>query len=197
MVHVVNSDNKNFFFQDYSVSGSSSNGVSNLSEVLSVKIDYEYKDEKNHLDLFIKLLPQDPFSRFFVTEAQFDLREIKFYTQIVPDLLAFQKKNIKEGEEELNIPVPKCYHSNYTRDPVTGERIQDPSPDPSEESILVLQDMRTFGYKSAHFITGLSLDEAKDAIKSICNVHSLSLAMKFKEKCNLNEKYPVSRLSGN
>lgn len=34
------------------------------------------------LSFIIKLLPQDPFSRFFVTEAQFDLREIKFYTQV-------------------------------------------------------------------------------------------------------------------
>jgi len=34
------------------------------------------------LDLVIKLLPHDPFSRYFVTEAQFDLREIKFYTKV-------------------------------------------------------------------------------------------------------------------
>lgn len=47
-----------------------------------MKIDYEFKNEDQHLDLFIKLLPHDPFSRYFVTEAQFDLREIKFYTQV-------------------------------------------------------------------------------------------------------------------
>jgi hypothetical protein len=32
--------------------------------------------------MIIKQLPKDPFSRFFVTEGQFDLREIKFYTQV-------------------------------------------------------------------------------------------------------------------
>lgn len=33
-------------------------------------------------DMIIKQLPKDPFYRFFVSEGQFDLREIKFYTQV-------------------------------------------------------------------------------------------------------------------
>lgn len=37
---------------------------------------------KRRLSIIIKQLPRDPFSRFFVTEGQFDLREIKFYTQV-------------------------------------------------------------------------------------------------------------------
>lgn len=38
--------------------------------------------DKCRADFIIKQLPKDPFSRFFVTEGQFDLREIKFYTQV-------------------------------------------------------------------------------------------------------------------
>lgn len=38
--------------------------------------------DKRRLSIIIKQLPRDPFSRFFVTEGQFDLREIKFYTQV-------------------------------------------------------------------------------------------------------------------
>ena len=58
-------------------------GVNNLSDILSVSVAYEFQDViSKHLDIVIKLLPQDPFSRFFVTEAQFDLREIKFYTSV-------------------------------------------------------------------------------------------------------------------
>lgn len=34
------------------------------------------------LNVIIKQLPRDPFSRFFVTEGQFDLREIQFYTKV-------------------------------------------------------------------------------------------------------------------
>lgn len=42
---------------------------------------------EQRLDIIIKLLPHDPFSRYFVTEAQFDLREIKFYTTVSKNIL--------------------------------------------------------------------------------------------------------------
>lgn len=47
-------------------------------------IKYEIGDNSNEkqLDIVIKLLPQDPFGRYFVTINQFDLREIQFYTKV-------------------------------------------------------------------------------------------------------------------
>lgn len=64
-------------------------GVSNLSDILTVSVEYTYDRQTGEstsstlkLDIIIKLLPHDPFSRYFVTEAQFDLREIKFYTTV-------------------------------------------------------------------------------------------------------------------
>lgn len=56
-------------------------GESVLSDILAVHVDYTL-DHPTQLSLIVKLLPQDPFSRYFVTEAQFDLREIKFYTKV-------------------------------------------------------------------------------------------------------------------
>lgn len=55
-----------------------------LSDILAVTVQYRAQpgEPRRELDVIVKLLPQDPFSRFFVTEAQFDLREIKFYTQV-------------------------------------------------------------------------------------------------------------------
>lgn len=61
-------------------------GITNLSDILSVVVTYTVQESgqecKKQLELVIKLLPHDPFARYFVTEAQFDLREIKFYTQV-------------------------------------------------------------------------------------------------------------------
>lgn len=179
----------------------SHDGVSNLSDILSVYVEYHLVDdpvESSKLEIVIKLLPQDPFSRFFVTEAKFDLREIQFYTKVLPDLLAFQKAHIKEGAEPINISVPQCLHSHY----VSGryrvsdghvhqheEDLTDTSPEPPE-SILVLQDMRPLGYRAAHFIKGLTLEETKAALCALANVHALSLSMKTVEKIDLNERYP-------
>lgn len=77
---------------DFKVKQGCQDGVNNLSDILSVSVVYDFERDvgdggggggvQQSLDIVIKLLPQDPFSRYFVTEAQFDLREIKFYTSV-------------------------------------------------------------------------------------------------------------------
>lgn len=188
------------------------NGVSNLSDLLAVSVLYELSASgtKRCIDLIVKLLPHDPFSRYFVTEAQFDLREIKFYTmvggrfcmaircrlrpkrissiQVLPDLLAFQAAHLVAGATPMTVSVPKCFHTQYTAAamPPAGE---DASPE-APESILVLEDMRPLGYRAAHFKRGLTLAEAESAIATVAVVHALSLAVKVKQKVDLNERYP-------
>lgn len=55
-----------------------------LSSIISVQGKYIVTrcQSKYGLNVIIKQLPRDPFSRFFVTEGQFDLREIQFYTKV-------------------------------------------------------------------------------------------------------------------
>ena len=182
---------------DFSAKQGCQDGVSNLSDILAVCVIYnvssssepavgELTDNSEKLEFIIKLLPHDPFSRYFVTEAQFDLREIKFYTRILPDLLDFQERNLKSGCEKMSICVPKCFHTHYS----PGKLPANGSPEPPE-SILVLEDMRSAGYKGISFVDGLNLEQVEYAIKAVAVVHALSLGMKFKEKCDLNEKYPV------
>ncbi|CAG9769500.1 unnamed protein product [Ceutorhynchus assimilis] len=163
-------------------------GESVLSDILAVTVTYCIRgdpESKNHnLNFIIKLLPQDPFSRFFVTEAQFDLREIKFYTQVVPDLQAFKKEVFSdEPENDFDLPIPKCYYAHYS----PGEMEPEPIP-PS--SVLVLENIKPNGYQSIDFASGLDLRQAKAAVESIAKVHSLSLCLKIIEGQVLSEKYP-------
>lgn len=109
--------------------------------------------------------------------------------QIYDDLLKFQNRNLKNGCEPLTMDVPKNYFTSYKSGQF--DTPSDESPEPPE-SILVLQDMRTLGYTSANLSDGLNLIEAESAIKSIASFHALVLGMKYKEKVDLNEKYPVS-----
>lgn len=48
----------------------------------SIKYEIGENCDERQLDIVIKLLPQDPFGRYFVTINQFDLREIQFYTTV-------------------------------------------------------------------------------------------------------------------
>lgn len=122
------------------------NGVSNLSDLLAVSVLYELSagGPKKCIDLIVKLLPHDPFSRYFVTEAQFDLREINFYTRILPDLLRFQRAHLRAGATAMAVSVPKCFHTQYTAGTLPAQA--DASPE-APESILVLEDMRPLGYR--------------------------------------------------
>lgn len=66
------------------------------------------------------------------------------HLQILTDLQAFQEKHLKADCEPFDIAVPKCYFSQYTSGifPLT-ENVSIEPP----ESILVLEDMRQYGYK--------------------------------------------------
>lgn len=139
---------------DFSAKQGCNDGVSNLSDILAVSVTYniskssaepassETASSSEKLEFIIKLLPHDPFSRYFVTEAKFDLREIKFYTRVLPDLMEFQNNHIKSGCEKMSICVPKCFYTHYS----PGKLPPNGSPEPPE-SILVLEDMRSAGYK--------------------------------------------------
>lgn len=77
---------------DFTVKPGCAASESVLSDIVAVGVDYklllalergrEAEETSHSLALVVKLLPSDPFSRLFVTEAQFDLREISFYTKV-------------------------------------------------------------------------------------------------------------------
>ncbi|XP_065340936.1 uncharacterized protein LOC135940114 [Cloeon dipterum] len=150
-------------------------GDSALSEVLSLHVQYAAGPRgqtPGAVHLVLKLPPRDPVSRFFVSEAQFDLREINFYTQIVPDLLAAGGDTLESDW----LPIPHCLHATYRASP--------------HHSVLVLENLKAQGYKSADFAEGLSLDQAKAALEALARMHSLSLVLKVREGSDLLQRYP-------
>nr|CAH7761369.1 unnamed protein product [Callosobruchus chinensis] len=183
--HKEPEDSDAISISDYTVTPGCESGESVLSDILAVSVKYSLKSDldgtSHNLDFIIKLLPQDAFSRFFVTEAQFDLREIKFYTQVVPDIESF-KKNTDETID-LRLPIPRCYYAHYSAGSI------EPEPTPPE-SVLVLENMKPQGYVGADFSRGLTLRQATAAVEAVSVLHALSLSLKVKEGKNLSERYP-------
>lgn len=79
--------------QKFNVKNVCQHGISNLSDLLTVSVSYvlsggggagDGNDDVTDqtLNIVVKLLPHDPFGRYFVTINQFDLREIQFYTKV-------------------------------------------------------------------------------------------------------------------
>ncbi|XP_015123096.1 uncharacterized protein LOC107045348 [Diachasma alloeum] len=168
---------------DFEVNPGCTAGESVLSDILAVTIDYTLGNDNNRLNVIVKLLPQDPFNRFFVTEAQFDLREIKFYTQVVTDLEAFLKKQLSSETECIELPIPKCIHAHYK--PAGGT---EDTPEPPE-SFLVLENLRNRGFEGAQVSRGLTLRQTEAALSAVACLHALSLTLKVREATPLSERY--------
>lgn len=69
---------------------------------------------------------------------------IQFSLQICSDLKSFQEKHLKSDCEPFEVAVPQCYFSQYTS---VGLPLSETVKIEPPESILVLEDMRTYGFK--------------------------------------------------
>ncbi|VVC89115.1 unnamed protein product [Leptidea sinapis] len=125
----------------------------------------ESAGEPHALPLVVKLPPRDPFGRLCVAEAQFDTREILFYTELAPALneLAEEALGLHEG-----LPIPRCIKARLP-DEIGGD------------SELVLEDVTSVGFESADFTEGLTIDRARAALFAAARLHALSLALRERE----------------
>lgn len=103
---------------------------------------------------------------------------------MVPDLEAFQKKQLCPPESPIELPIPACIHTHYSAGGGTEDSPELP------ESFLVLDNLRSKGYEGAEFSRGLTLRQAEAALSAVATLHALSLALKVKENCLLSERYP-------
>jgi len=151
-----------------------------LSTIVAVHIVYtvEGVSGTNSLDVVCKSLPQEPYSRAFVLEAQFDYREVHFYNTVL-----FELRTLEEDT------LPKHYHLKIGDMPVAKCYFAGMSASGKDESMLVLEDLSKRGYTAANFSTGLTYTEAKLALRSIARIHATSLALKLKHG-QLAERWP-------
>ena len=90
--------------------------------------------------------------------------------------MKFQKDVIRNDEDLIKLPVPKCYLGKHV--PFDVSQTGPDSDDEINESIIVLEDLKKQGYQSTPFKNGLTLEQAKASFVAISKIHSLSLAMK-------------------
>ncbi len=94
-------------------------------------------------------------------------------------MVEFVKNRLPDQPAEKQLPIPKCYY------PLGDEEI-----DPSLETILVLEDLKSHDYHSPDFSAGLTVDQAILALEAIAKMHALSLAMRMSQTTSFNDVYP-------
>lgn len=153
-------------------------GENLLSDLLAIDVKLS-RDGTNgslpdeELHLMAKLLSQDPFCRHFILEAGFDVREIHFYTTLMPALTAFCGG--QSGQDKELWPVPPCFYAKYRQ---------------GSDSVLVLENMKASGFLVSDFQRGLSLDEAISASEAIARIHASVLAYRLRLGVDLGQAFP-------
>ncbi|KAB7502039.1 hypothetical protein Anas_10902 [Armadillidium nasatum] len=148
-------------------------GEGYLSEMLALDVQYNVDKKEERVKLVAKLLPPDPYNRAFVIQTQFDLREIRFYTEVAP---AFHDVTHRLLDKDFQpLPIPKHYHALYKED---------------AESILVMEDLRNKGYSHQNLNKGLTIRQAEVAVDCLAHIHSASIMYQRETKEELCKKFP-------
>ncbi|KAJ3658371.1 hypothetical protein Zmor_010112 [Zophobas morio] len=140
------------------------------SLMLSVDITVQNSYGTEEIHTVAKMVPPNDFiQKVFNTQTTFK-NEIAFYNNIVPVLHEFQRE---QGMNELVDFSPKYY----------GGRIN-LSGDPSvvdSDAVLLLENLKTAGYKNFERTLGFDLDTSKLIIADLAHLHAVPLGLKLKK----------------
>ena len=73
------------------------------------------------------------------------------------------------------MPIPICYHASHKE---------------TAESVLVLEDLSSKGFKIEALTRGLSLPQAASALRALAKIHAASVVYQSKEKVDMRKKFP-------
>ena len=126
----------------------------------AVKATIKLEDESNPEKIFIKLnLPNDDPFQAFINDYGVDLKELKAYQTILPELINYEKKIL--GTSKLQMKIPKFYAGGISEsDGIHG-------------FFLILEDLSD-NYKIFKNSIGLSFHQLIKTMEEIAYFHGLS-----------------------
>lgn len=137
------------------------------SLMLSLDVLLKENGEDKTINTVVKLCPPNEWlRRMFATDITFQ-KEVKFYLELVPALYQFQLE-YKKPEHEIMDIFPKCLGArlnlNKSLDVV------------DENAVLILENLKTKGYKTGDRMVGFDLEEAEYTLKYLAYFHAVPLA---------------------
>lgn len=133
-----------------------------------LKIDLRNQKDPSEVSsckVVVKFQNQDPiFRENMKTVPQFK-NEVTFYKEVIVEFMKFLS-NSNQSPDILFDIIPKCYFASFKK--------EEP-----EKSLIILQDLRTQGFKISPSKTELDFDHCSRAVESLARFHAISFAMKL------------------
>ena len=122
------------------------------------RLDVEYKETKEgdtkHYFMILKALPESEMMLKFLSELDGFRKELCMYTTVFPAIYRI----MKEAKGHVHVLSPRCLYSD-------------------EESLIVLEDLKQFGYKMAVRQEGLDLEHCRITLRALARLHAASFAL--------------------
>ncbi|XP_017771364.1 PREDICTED: uncharacterized protein LOC108558844 [Nicrophorus vespilloides] len=149
---------------DYRINSLSDSGERGgfLGEHYILTIEIE-RGTREILDFFVKQSPTTESQKKFAEESGATFKEMQFFKKIIPDSLAFGIKTLEEV-------AAKCYLS--------------------QESMIIVDNLKSLGFKTANFRDGICFEDLKLGVKTIAKMHASGFLLeeKYKEKYGVDIK---------
>lgn len=162
---LLNKIAKEHGFRNYTIQEicASQPGESVAGEIFRILISETKNDKRLPLELVCKV---PPFDKQLFNELNLSVafeREILFYSQLMPAFVRFQKEENLLQSEQFRC-YPKCYGTWMDSE--------------KEEYAIVLEDLRSRGFRKAEKSNLLHLEQLHLAMIELGKFHGLSFAMK-------------------
>lgn len=142
-------------------------GDNYVALVTSVEAEYTLGGAGGQVSYVIKANPcHDAKSYENVTHAIF-LKEADFYTNLLPHM-----NSVLQAANVGVLDMPLCYYSRMER----------------KKELIILEDLRTRGFKMFDRRKGLDIAHAKLALKGLAKLHAASLLLQEKKPESLKAK---------
>jgi len=149
----------------------------NLSESGKVIVSLVMNSgETMDFNWFVKILPKEHKNSELMHKFNIFENEIRFYTELAPDLLDFLQEN---GLNEVKFDIPKLLYAESKDD---------------AGAVIILEDAGVLGYTQDRDVNGgrfLSQEKALLAISSIARIHAASRLYNLHNNVKLEEKHSV------
>ncbi|CAL8110268.1 unnamed protein product [Orchesella dallaii] len=170
-------------------------GDNYLSTIYSVKVVLSDEDSKNDnscslsKSILIKCYPENVAKQEFLDNTSMFSTEFLIYDQFLPSL----NQLLSSEKSKFGVNVAEFYGGN-----IIGSNAKTTLSNPTEpwnsENFLVLEDLRSKGYKMLDRRKGLDLEHSLLTIKQLANLHALSWVHKQRNGLKfLLEKYPYMK----
>ncbi|KAJ3658378.1 hypothetical protein Zmor_010118 [Zophobas morio] len=155
---------------DHQVKRLTAAGENYGSLMLSVDITVQNAYGTEEIHTVAKMVPPNDFiQEVFNTQTTFK-NEIGFYNNIVPALHEFQRE---QGMDELVDFSPTYYGGRIN---LTGD-----SSVVDSDAVLLLENLKTVGYKNFERTLGFDLDTSKLIVADLAHLHAVPLGLKLKK----------------